>query len=106
VTVPRHLRPLLAVAVLGVAVALAETVAGVGTGLLLLSPALALFLPLVAGRYPGAAQLERLAARRRTARRVRAISVALPRRRPRTMAARGGRLLASALAERGPPLTV
>src|SRR5258708_2164477 len=47
----RDLRPLLVVAVLGVAVALAETITGLDTGLLLLSPALVLLLPLLAGRY-------------------------------------------------------
>lgn len=104
--VRRDLRPLLAVAVLGVAVALAETVSGLDTGLLLLSPALVLLLPLLLGRYLGEERLERLAVRARPARRVRAVSLAPPRRRPRTAAAHGGRLLAFALGERGPPLTV
>jgi hypothetical protein len=105
--VRRDLRPLLAIAVLGVVVALADTVTGVGTGLLLLSPALVLLIPLLAGRYLGADALERLAARRtRHVRRVRPASAPLPRRRPRTTLVRGGRLLAAALAERGPPLTV
>ena len=62
--VRRELRPLLAVAVLGVAVALAETVTGLDTGLLLLSPALVLALPLLAGRYLGEETLVRLVARR------------------------------------------
>jgi hypothetical protein len=104
--VPRDLRPLLAVAALGVVVALAESVAGLHSGLLLLSPALVLLLPLLAGRYLGEERLERLVARRAAPRRRRPVSAAPPRRRPRAVVARGGRLLASALAERGPPLTV
>lgn len=105
--VRRDLRPLLAVAVLGVAIALAETITGLGTGLLLLSPALVLLLPLLAGRYLGAETLDRLVARRsRPTRRVRCASAPLPRPRPRATQVRGGRLLAAALAERGPPLTV
>lgn len=102
--VRRELRPLLAVAVLGVAIALAETVTGLGTGLLLLSPALVLVLPLLAGRYLGEETLERLVSRRAPSRRpVRAVSAPLPWRRPRADGSRGGRLIAAALAERGPP---
>jgi hypothetical protein len=106
--VRKDLRPLLAVAVFGVVVALGETVAGLGTGLLLLSPALVLLLPLLAGRYVGEETLERFAARRSSPRRraSRAASAPLPRRRPRAVLVRGGRLLAAALAQRGPPLTV
>jgi hypothetical protein len=105
--VRRDLRPLLAVAVLGVAVALAESVTGLDTGLLLLSPALVLLLPLLAGRYLGADTLERLAARRSPpSRRAHPASAPLPRPRPRATLLRGGRLIAAALAERGPPLTV
>ncbi|MCW3020787.1 MAG: hypothetical protein JWR30_109 [Conexibacter sp.] len=104
-TVRRDLRPLLVLALLGVVVALAESVAGLSTGLLLLSPALVLLLPLLAGRYLGEQQLERLVARRATPRRPRPVSASPPRRRPRAVVVRGGRLLASALAERGPPLT-
>jgi hypothetical protein len=104
--VRRDLRPLLAVALLGIVVATAESVTGLDTGLLLLSPALVLLLPLLAGRYLGEEQLERLVARFATTRRPRPVSAPLPRRVPRAVAARGGRLLAAALAERGPPLTV
>jgi hypothetical protein len=100
------LRPLLAVALLGGVVALAQTVTGLDSGLLLLSPALVLLLPLLLGRYVGEKRLERLVARARPVPRVRAVSLAPPRRRPRAVAAHGGRLLAFALAERGPPLTV
>jgi hypothetical protein len=105
--VRRHLRPLAAVAVLGVVVALAESVAGLHTGLVLLAPALLLLLPLLAGRYLGEETLERLAARAAAPRRPRrAGATPPPRRRPRATLARGGRLLASSLAERGPPATV
>lgn len=103
--VPRDLRPLAAIAVLGVAIALAETVTGLDTGLLLLSPALVLLLPLLAGRYLGEETLERLVARRAPrGRHTRPASSPLPRRRPRAVVQRGGRLIASALAERGPPM--
>jgi hypothetical protein len=78
---------------------------GLYTDLLLLSPALVLLVPLLLGRYLGADRLERLAARARTARPRRAVSLAPPRRRPRSAAAHGGRLLAFALAERAPPAT-
>jgi hypothetical protein len=101
--VRRHLRPLFAFAVVGVVVGLGLTVAGLDTGALLLSPALALLVPLVAGRYPGERGLTRLVARR-IPRRPRAASIALPRRRPRSTHRRGARALAAALAERGPPL--
>jgi hypothetical protein len=105
--VRRDLRPLLAVALLGVVVAAAESVAGLHTGLLLLSPALALLLPLLVGRYLGEGALERLAARVAAPRRRRVPDAApLPRRGPRATLLRGGRLLAAALAERGPPATV
>jgi hypothetical protein len=103
----RDLRPLVAIAVLGVAIALAETVTGLDGGLLLLSPALALLAPLLAGRYVGEDALGRLVARRwPPQRRVRVASTPLPRRRPRVAMVRGGQLLAVALAQRGPPLTV
>jgi hypothetical protein len=101
----RDFRPLLAVALLGVAVLLGETVAGAHAGLLLLSPALVLLAPLLAGRYVGEERLERLVARYAPHRRPRPVSASLPRRRPHAAVVRGGRLLASALAERGPPLT-
>ena len=103
--VRRDLRPLLAIALVGVVVALANSVTGLDTGLLLLSPALVLLLPLLAGRYFGEERLQRLVARFAAGRRPRPVSAPLPRRRPRAVVARGGRLLAAALAERAPPLT-
>jgi hypothetical protein len=68
------------------------------------APLCALALPLVAGRYLGEDALERLRERREPARRR---STVMPRsglRRAATGFPRGGRLIADALAERGPPL--
>ena len=97
-----HLRRLLPVALMGVCLLPALTVAGFGAGLLLLSPALLLALPLLAGRYVGERGLVRLARRARPRlRRLRPARV--PRPWPRAVAVRGGRLIAAALAERGPP---
>ena len=96
------LRPLLAVAVVGLLVALTQTVAGLDTALLLLSPALAMLLPLLAGRYFGERRLARLVARFAPRRR-RATSASPPPVRPRTLVLRGGSLLAGALADRAPP---
>jgi hypothetical protein len=98
----RDLRIMGAIGLLAVALTAAQTVAGVDTGLLYLAPALVLALPLLAGRYVGEEQLARLAApvpRRRIA----AAGPCAPRRAPRALVARGGLLLAEALAERGPP---
>jgi hypothetical protein len=104
-TVPRHLRPLPAVALLGVVV-VAQSVNGLNMGLLLLSPALVLLLPLLLGRYLGEGSLERLVARVDARRPARAVSVTSPRRRPRAGAAHCGGLPALAPAERGPPPAV
>ncbi|MCW3040482.1 MAG: hypothetical protein JWM31_2387 [Solirubrobacterales bacterium] len=93
--------------VLAVGIALAQTVQGVDLGLLFLAPALVLVLPLLAGRYLGERQLERL----RTAfrpRRVRAPRV-LRAGGPsvvRSVSAAGGALLAASLGRRGPPRSV
>ena len=68
------------------------------------SPLLVVALPLVAGRYVGEESLERL--RRRTARPYRrhAVAAQSSARRGFAVLPRGGRLIAAALAERGPPL--
>ncbi len=103
-SVRRDLRPLLVLAVIGVCVALGQTVAGLDTGLVLLSPALVLMLPLLMGRYLGEERLERLVVRvRPRRRRAGSTSLAGSARRPGHAARRRGRLLAHALAERGPP---
>lgn len=76
---------------------------GMDSDVLLAAPALALVLPLLAGRYFGEGRLARLAAafappRRRAA----AVLCAKVPRAPRAMP-RGGRLIATALATRPPP---
>jgi hypothetical protein len=74
---------------------------GLDTGLLFLTPAFVLALPLLAGRYLGA---DRLAARRAPLRRrVSAAIQRLPRPRVR-LVPRGGLLLGCSLAGRAPPL--
>ncbi len=75
--------------------------ASLGAGALCLVPAFLLFAALLARLYPGARQVARLAARRRAPRIRAAILFAAPR--PVRTRPRGGLLLASGLAERGPP---
>ncbi len=82
--------------------ALGQTVAGFDAGLLHLSPALVLLLPLLAGRYVGEERLERLV----RARHPRPVGLAPQARRPqapRTAHVHGGALLAAGLGRRGPP---
>jgi len=90
----------------GVVVAVALLVGGhtggsVVAGVLHLLPAVLLALVLLSGRYPGELALERLRLAR-TGRPRRASSSAAPRLYA-TVALRGGRLIASSLAGRGPP---
>lgn len=102
----RELRPLLAVALLGVALACVETFGGVHTSLLHLAPVVALLLPLLAGRYVGEERIAALAAAVARSRRSRRHATAAPGpsvRRPAADLARGGRLLGASLARRGPP---
>jgi hypothetical protein len=66
-------------------------------------PLLAVALPLVAGRYLGEEALERLRERRQPARRPAATGLLPAARRAALVFPRGGRLIAHALAERGPP---
>lgn len=89
-------------AVLSVALVVAQSLTGLNPDVLLAAPALLLFLPLLAGRYVGEEGLLRVAARSR-APRVRAVSCVRPERRAPRVLARGGRLIAVALAERAPP---
>lgn len=100
---PRHDRLVMAaIGLLVVAVACAQSVTGLDTGLLYLAPALILALPLLAGRYVGEEPLAALAGR--AAPRVDRVDVIdAPRRAPRVLIARGGGLLAVSLAQRGPP---
>ena len=71
--------------------------------MLLAVPALALALPLIAGRYVGEEHLARLAAAFVVARRRAAQALAPTGGRPRHRLPRGGRLLAFSLAVRPPP---
>jgi hypothetical protein len=96
------------IAMLGVALAAfpaALLVPGMETGVLFLSPAIVLLASLLAGHYPGEENLERLATAFRMGRpkRARAARSPLPRR-PRAVMPRGGRLVATSLAVRPPPL--
>jgi len=93
---------LLGLTLLSVALAAAQSLAGVSPDLLLAVPALLLVLPLLAGRYVGEDGLTRLAVRALAPRRRSPASLGFRRRAPRVLP-RGGRLIANALAERGPP---
>jgi hypothetical protein len=96
----RHI--LLALATLSVAFAIVQSFTGISPDVLLAVPALLLLLPLLAGRYVGEAGLVRLAGRRGVPRRRTPERLGARRRAPRVLP-RGGRLIAAALAERGPP---
>ena|SRR6478672_1955820 len=76
---------------------------GADTGLLYLAPALLLCVPLIFGRYVGEEQLAELAKRSPRCAARRASRLAVPRSHVRLMQ-RGGRLVASSLAKRPPPL--
>jgi hypothetical protein len=85
------------------AVAVALLWAGVGTDALIAAPALALLLPLAAGRYVGSEHLVRLVRRLPAPRRRGAEPRPAPRRPLRRPGARGGLLIAVSLGRRGPP---
>ena len=101
----RHARVLLLAAALA-AFPVALTVPGLEVGVLFLSPAIILLASLMTGRYVGEERLHRLAAAYGPSRRRRrppAVAVThLPR--PRAALPRGGRLVATSLAVRPPPL--
>jgi hypothetical protein len=101
--VRRNLHPLLALAALALVAAVAQRLGG--GDLLLALPALALLVPLAAGRYVGEERLARLAGCRAAGATRRLARTQSPRtpRAPRAVVPRGGRLIASRLAERGPP---
>jgi hypothetical protein len=94
---------LLALATAAFAVVL--VVPGLGVGVLFLSPAIVLLASLLTGHYVGEQRLQRLAASFRLRRRrpSRAIAPAASPRR-RALMPRGGRLVATSLAVRPPPL--
>ncbi len=79
---------------------------GITTGLLYLTPALLLALPLAQGRYVGEAAVCRLATARTAPRRPTGVAVPVAARRPAVLLPRGGRLVASGIATRPPPLGV
>jgi hypothetical protein len=81
----------------------AEASTGSESGLLYLAPALVLALPLLLGRYVGEKQLVELAGRARARPRRKVLRVGCPRSYARVMR-RGGRLVASGMAKRPPPL--
>lgn len=101
-------RALLSLVVASLAIVAWVLAHGVGApfeGLVMLAPALAFAVPLLAGRYLGERTIERVRAARATlpARRRRTLA-AVPRRRPTlALVPRGGLLLASSLATRPPP---
>jgi hypothetical protein len=102
----RDQRILLGLAALTALFAIVQSVTGISADVLLAAPVLLLLLPLLAGRYVGEDGIARLGAclaapRRRSL----ALRAAAPRRAPRVLA-RGGRLVAVALAQRGPPALV
>jgi hypothetical protein len=99
----RDQRLLLGLAALTLLFALVQTATGISGDVLLAAPVLVLLLPLLAGRYVGEDGLARLTAAM-TLRRRRPVAarIAPDWRAPRVLA-RGGRLIAVALAYRGPP---
>jgi hypothetical protein len=80
------------------------TLVGVHSDVLLAAPALVLALPLLAGRYVGERAVCRLCTARTAPRRCASAAVPVAARRPAVLLPRGGRLLASAIATRPPPL--
>jgi hypothetical protein len=100
---PRRRLVLLSFTLLVAALSVLAVLTGAETGLLYLAPALVLCVPLVLGRYVGEEQLAGLAGRSapRTSRRPSRLRV--PRSHVRVMQ-RGGRLVASSLAKRPPPM--
>jgi hypothetical protein len=97
--------PIVVLAASLAAFAAALVVPGLETGILFLSPAIVLVALLRSGHYVGEQQLDRLCAawQQRRPRHARAARSPLPRR-PRALMPRGGRLVATSLAVRPPPL--
>ncbi|HEX7300093.1 MAG TPA: hypothetical protein VF257_13935 [Solirubrobacteraceae bacterium] len=93
---------MLGLGALTVVFAVVQSLTGLDPDVLLAAPVLLLFLPLLAGRYVGEDGLLRLAARARSPWARPASSARPALRAPRALA-RGGRLIAVALAQRGPP---
>lgn len=98
----RDQRLLLGLAALTLLFAVVQSATGMSADVLLAAPALILLLPLLAGRYLGEDGIARLGAALAPVRRRPLAAAPAPRRAPRVLA-RGGRLIAEALAQRGPP---
>ena len=98
---PHHVvRATIGVAVLAALWLVGLHVGGLDSGLLFLTPAFVLLLPLLAGRYVGEGALAPLLAPVR-----RAVAAAIHRARPRArVAPRGGLLVGCSLAGRAPPV--
>jgi hypothetical protein len=99
----RDQRILLGLAALTALFAIVQSATGISADVLLAAPGLLLLLPLLAGRYVGEDRIARLSARFAAPRRRPAAVEAMPCRRAPRVLARGGRLIAVALAQRGPP---
>jgi len=101
----RHQRLLLAAAFGMSALLLVAALAGQSDLLVYCAPLFVVAAPLLAGRYVGEQQLERLRVRRTPAVPRRLVAAARPASRgPASLVPRGGRLIAEALAVRPPPL--
>jgi len=87
-------------------IAVHGTPAGLGVALLYLLPPVLLLLALAMRRYPGEQALLALMGHNHRERRPAKIDGATRRLRPRAVVPRGGRLIASSLAVRPPPLAV
>jgi hypothetical protein len=98
----RDQRLLLGLAALTLLFAVIQSATGISGDVLLAAPVLILLLPLLAGRYLGEEGIARLCAALAPVRRRPVARATQPWRAPRVLA-RGGRLIAVALARRGPP---
>jgi hypothetical protein len=99
----RDQRILLGLAALTALFAIVQSATGISADVLLAAPGLLLLLPLLAGRYVGEERIARLSAWLAAPRRRPAAVQAIPCLRAPRLLARGGRLIAVSLAERGPP---
>jgi hypothetical protein len=99
----RDQRILFGLAALTVLLAVLQSVTGISGDVLLAAPALVLLLPLLAGRYVGEDGIARLGTLLAPPRRRPVVAHATAGRRAPRVLARGGRLIAVALAQRGPP---
>jgi hypothetical protein len=99
----RDQRILFGLAALTVLAAVVQSATGISGDVLLGAPVLVLLLPLLAGRYVGEDGIARLGAVLAPPRRRPVVARAAPPRRAPRACVRGGRLIAVALARRGPP---